>query len=264
MTSHAADQGSLLNQSWLQAIRLLIRWRRDRAVLMGSLLLPVFLLLLYQVVLGEQVRKVTGVDSLYGLVPFCAVLSALFGALGNAVGITMDRQSGLLSRMWVLPVHRASALTGRLTAEAARTLVGTVLITALGVMMGLRFKHGVAGALLYILTPSIMVVGFTALVIALVLRTTSPAVLTWIMGGTVTLAFVNPGTTPIGMFPEWLRPFVRYQPISPPIETMRSLAYDGPIVWPLAMTVLWTVAMLVAFVPVGLRGYRICAETSNL
>ena len=51
--------------------------------MMGSLLLPIFLLLLYQVVLGEQVRKVTGVDSLYGLVPFCSVLSALFGALVN-------------------------------------------------------------------------------------------------------------------------------------------------------------------------------------
>ncbi|WP_445160694.1 ABC transporter permease [Mycobacterium sp. Dal123C01] len=264
MTSRPAEQGSLLIQSWLQAVRLLLRWRRDRATMMGSLLLPIFLLLLYQVVLGEQVRKVTGVDSLYGLVPFCAVLSALFGALGNAVGITMDRQSGLLSRMWVLPVHRTSALTGRLTAEAARSLLGTVLITALGVAMGLRFTHGWVALLLYILIPSIMVVGFTAMVIALVLRTSSPAVLTWIMGGTVTLAFVNPGTTPIGMFPDWLRPFVRFQPISPPIETMRALAYGGPIVLPLAITVVWMIVMLAIFVPIGLRGYRICAETSNL
>jgi ABC-2 type transport system permease protein len=264
VTSRTADQGSLLTQSWLQAVRLLIRWRRDRATMMGSLLLPIFLLLLYQVVLGAQVRKVTGVDSLYGLVPFCSVLSALFGALGNAVGITMDRQSRLLSRMWVLPVHRASALTGRLTAEAVRALLGTVLITALGVAMGLRFTHGWVALLLYILIPSIMVVGFTAMVIALVLRTTSSAILTWIMGGTVALAFVNPGTTPIGMFPDWLRPFVRMQPISPPIEAMRALAYNGPIVWPLAMTVVWAIVLLAIFVPLALRGYRVCAESTAL
>ena len=164
-------QGSLLTQSWVQAGRLLTGWRRNRGLLIGSLVFPVCLLLGYEVVLGEQVRKVTGVDSVYGLVPLCAVLSALFGALSTSVGIMMERQLGLLSRMWVLPVHRASTLTGRLTAEAARALIGTVLITALGVTMGLRFTHGWPTALVYILIPSIVVVGFTALVMALAIRT---------------------------------------------------------------------------------------------
>lgn len=120
MTHRLAPHGSLLIQSWVQAGRLLLRWRRDQAVLMGSLLLPVFLLFVYKLVLGEQVHKVTGVDSVYGVVPMCAVISALFGSLGNSVGITMDRQSRLLSRMWVLPIHRASAISGWVIAEIAR------------------------------------------------------------------------------------------------------------------------------------------------
>ncbi len=255
-------QGSLLTQSWVQAGRLLTRWRRDRAVLMGSLIFPVCLLLVYEVVLGERVRKVTGVDSVYGLVPLCAVLSALFGALGGAVGITMERDSGLLSRMWVLPVHRASALTGRLTAEAVRALIGTVLITALGVAMGLRFTHGWPTALVYILIPSIVVVGFTALVMALAIRTNGRTVMTWLVGVTVSLAFLNPGTTPIGLFPDWLRPLVRVQPMSPPIETMWALAHGGPLVWPLAMTLLWTIVLLAVFIPIAVRGYRLAAESS--
>lgn len=262
MTSQPGMHGSLLTESWLQAGRLLVRWRRDRAVLMGSLLFPVFLLLLYQVVLGEHVRKVTGVDSLYGLVPMCAVLSALFGTLGNAVGITVDRQSGLLSRMWVLPVHRASALTGRLTAEAARALIGTVLITAIGVTMGLRFAHGWATVLVYILIPSIVAVGFTVLVMAVVIGNNGRSIMTWLVGATVTLAFVNPGTTPIGMFPERIRPFVRVQPISPPIEAMRALALGGPLVWPVTMTLLWAIVLLAVFIPLAVRGYRRAAESS--
>ena len=36
---------------------------------MGSLVFPICLLLAYNVVLGEQVHKVTGVESVYGLVP---------------------------------------------------------------------------------------------------------------------------------------------------------------------------------------------------
>lgn len=262
MTLGDARQSSLLTASWLQAGRLLKRWRRDRAVLMGSLLFPIGLLLLYEVVLGDQVQKVTGVDSTYGLVPVCAVLSAFFGTLGNSVGITLERQSGLLSRMWVLPVHRASALTGRFTAEAVRAFVGTVLITIVGLFFGLRFKQGWGAVLPYILIPSIVSVGFTALVMALVIRDNGRALRTWLVGGIIALAFVNPGITPIALFPEWLQPFVRLQPMSPPIEAMRGLALGGPLLLPLLMTVAWTVILLIVFTPLAIRGYRRAAETS--
>jgi ABC-2 type transport system permease protein len=255
-------QGSLLTQSWVQAGRFLTRWRRDRAVLMGSLLFPVCLLLVYQAVLGEQVHKVTGVESVYGLVPMCAILSALFGALGNSVGIAWERKSGMVSRMWTLPVHRASALTGRLTAEAVRALVGTVLITAIGVAMGLRFAHGWPTILVYILIPPIVAVGFTALVMALTIRFDVSSVMTLLTGGTVALAFVNPGTTPIGLFPEWLRPLVRLQPMSPPIQAMWGLAHDGPLMWPLALTLIWAIVLLAVFIPLGVAGYRFAAESS--
>ncbi|WP_245830407.1 ABC transporter permease [Mycobacterium numidiamassiliense] len=254
--------GSLLTQSWVQAGRLLIRWRRDRAVLMGSLVFPICLLLAYEVVLDQQVHKVTGVDSIYGLVPVCAVLSALFGSLGSAVGIAVERETGILSRLWVLPIHRASALTGRLMAEAVRALIGTVLITVLGVAMGLRFAHGWLAALLYILIPSMLVVGFTAVAMALAIRMNGRIVMTWLASVTVSLAFINPGTTPIGMFPDWLRPLVRVQPMSPPIQTMWALAHDGPIVWPLAMTILWAIVLLAVFMPIAVHGYRIAAESS--
>lgn len=257
-----ATQGSLLTQSWVQASRLLTRWRRDRPVLIGSLIFPVCLLFVYEVVLDQHVREITGVESVYGLVPMCAVLSALFGALGSATSIPGERASGLVSRMWVLPVHRASALTGRLTAEAARTLMGTILLTALGVAMGLRFSHGWPTALVYVLIPPIAVVGFTAVVMALAIRSNGPSVLTALMGGTAGLAFVNPGTTPIGLFPDWLRTLVRVQPMSPPIEAMRALAHGGPLMWPLAITLCWTVVLLAVFSPLAVHGYRLAAEAS--
>ena len=262
MKPQSGVQGSLLTQSWLQAGRLLTLWRRDRAVLIGSLVFPICLLLVYEVVLDERVRQITGADSVYGLVPVCAVLSALFGALGGAASISVERHVGLLSRMWVLPVHRASALAGRLTAEAVRAIIGTVLITALGVTMGLRFTHGWPAALIFVLIPSITVVGFTAMVMALAIRTNGRTAMTLLVGATFSLAFANPGTTPIGLFPDWLRPLVRVQPMSPPIEAMRAIAHDGPLVWPLALTLIWTIVLLAVFIPLAVRGYRLAAESS--
>ncbi|OBJ87881.1 hypothetical protein A9W96_24250 [Mycobacterium sp. 1245852.3] len=229
---------------------------------MGSLLLPVFLLFIYKIVLGEQVQKVTGVDSVYGIVPMCAVISGLFGSLGNSVGITMDRESRLLSRMWVLPIHRASAITGWIIAEVVRTFIGTVLITALGLAMGLRFLQGWPAAVLFLFVPSIVVTGFTALVMAMAIRKNGRTAMTWLLSATFALTFVNPGATPIKLFPDWAQPLIRMQPISPPIETMRSLAHGGPIVWPLTITLAWAVILLAVFMPVALRGYRLAAEAS--
>lgn len=263
MTHRHETAGSLLTQSWVQAGRLLTRWRRDQAVLMGSLLLPVCLLLVYQVVLGEQVRRVTGIPSVYGVVPLCAVLSALFGALGDSIGIQVDRQVNIISRMWVLPVHRASALNGFLIAETLRALVGTVLITAIGVVMGLRFTQGWPAALLFLLIPSIMVTGYAAVIMALAVRQNGLSIMSWLMGATVTLAFLNPGTTPIGQFPGWLQPVVRLQPMSPPIQAMRALAHGGPLFWPLVMTFMWTIALLAVFIPLAVRGYRQLAESCS-
>lgn len=255
-------QASLVAQSWVQAGRLLTEWRRERVVLVGSLIVPVCLLFVYVVVLDERVHKITGVESVYGLVPVCAVLSGVFGALSTSLGIAMERDSGMLSRMWVLPVHRASALTGRLTAEAVRALIGTALITALGLVMGLRFTHGWATAAVYVLIPPIMVVGFTALVMAIAIRTNGVALMTWLAAGTVALAFLNPGTTPIMLYPDWLRPFVRIQPMSPPIEAMWGLAHGGPLLRPLALTVFWALVLFAVFIPIAVRGYRSAAESN--
>lgn len=262
MAHRLETQGSLLTESWVQAGRLLLRWRRDQAVLMGSLLLPVFLLFCYQIVLGEQVHRVTGAQSVYGVVPMCAVISALFGSLGNSVGITMDRQSRLLSRMWVLPIHRASAITGWVMAEVVRALIGTTLITVIGLAMGLRFSQRWPAALLFLLVPSIVVTGFTALVMAMAIRNNGRAAMTWLLGITFALVFVNPGATPIKLFPHWAQPLIRMQPVSPPIETMRALAHGGPIAWQLEMTVAWAVVLVAVFIPVAVRGYRSAAEAS--
>ena len=253
-------EGSLLTQTWVHAGRLLTRWQRERAVMMASLVVPVCILLTYDAVLGERVHKLTGVPSVYGLVPVCAVLSAVLGALRTSEGIMLDRQLGLLTRMWVLPVHRASALTGRLTAEALRALIGTILITALGVALGLRFTHGWLAVMVFILIPPIVVAGFTALVMALAVRQARNA-MTLLAIVTVTLAFVNPGITPIGLFPDWLQTLVRVQPMSPPIEVMRALAHDGPLAWPLAMTLIWAIVLVTVFIPLAVRAFRRAAES---
>jgi ABC-2 type transport system permease protein len=254
---------TLALQSRLQAGRLLRGWTREPVVLIQSLIFPTFLLVVYSLVIGASVRNLTGGDSLYGLVPMCAVAGALFGAIGAGAAIPEERESGLLSRLWVLPVHRASALTGRLLAEATRATVGSIAITLVGVAIGLRFHEGWLAAVAFVLIPALMVVGFSTVIVAFGVKSNGKNIITGLSTVCFLLLFFNTGMVPVGVFPGWLQPFVKAQPMSPAIEAMRALADGGPTLWPVLQSVGWVVGLVAVFGPMAVRGYRAAAESGS-
>lgn len=254
---------TFISQSRLQAGRLLVRWTREPVVLIQALIFPTFLLVVYKLVIGESIANLTGSNSLYGLVPMCAIVGALFGAIGAGAALPDERESGLLSRLWALPVHRASALSGRLLAEAGRALVGSLAITAVGVAMGLRFARSWLGAIGFALVPVLMVIGFATVIVAVGVQAGGKNIITGLSTVCFLLLFFNSGMVPIDVFPGWLQPAVRAQPMSPAIEAMRGLAEGGPTLWPLLQSVAWVAGLLAVFGPIAVRGYRKAAEAGT-
>lgn len=262
MTADAPLRSSVAIESLLLARRLLTHWLRERIVPAQAVLFPTFLLIIYQLLVGKSMMRVTGMDSLYGVVPTCAVAGAMFGALASGLSIPLERDSGLLSRMWVLPINRASILTGRLLAEAARTVLASALITAVGISMGLRFNGGWFAVIPFILVPALVVVIFSAAVIAIAVRSKTGAPLIWLGAPAIAAVFSSSGTPPPEMLPGWMRPLIALQPMSPTIESMRALAHGEPALWPLLLTLVWAVGLGVVIGPLAVRGYRAAAESA--
>jgi ABC-2 type transport system permease protein len=260
MTADAPPRSSLAAESLLFAGRLFTHWRRAPTVPIQALLFPTFLLITYKLLVGKSIVRITGTDSLYGLVPMCAVAGAMFGALGAALLIPEERDSGLLSQLWVLPVNRASALVGRLLAEAARTLVGAALITAVGVGLGLRFEGGWLAVIPFVLVPVLVVIVFSTAVIAIAVRSKSSAVLFWLAVPSITLVFSSSGIPPVEMLPSWMQPLIPLQPMAPMIESMRALAQGGPALGPLLLSLVWVLGLAAIVGPLAVRGYRVAAE----
>lgn len=258
--SYVPSLTAFVSHSASEAGRLLRRWRRDPIVAVQALFFPAFLLIVYKLLIGKAVLAVTGHDSLYGLVPMCAVVGAVFGTLGAGLALPAERESGVLTRLWVQPVHRASTVAGRLVAEAARTTASAVVLTIFGVALGLRFSYGWIAALAFVLVPVAISAGMATLVIAIAARADGKAMVTWLGAGCVLLLFLNTGVAPAGVFPGWLQPVVRFSPISPTIEAMRALAEGGPVLSPLWQAALWAGVLVAVFAPVAVRGYRAAAE----
>jgi ABC-2 type transport system permease protein len=61
------------------------------------------------------------------------------------------------------------------------------------------------------------------------------------------LIVLSTGMAPADAFPDWLHPFVSYQPVSQVTETLRGLADGNVADGNLATTLVWCIGMLVLF-----------------
>lgn len=252
---------TLLDQTLVEAGRLVRRWPREQEVLTSTLILPILLLLMYELVLDKVLTGTSGADAIYGFVPMIAITGAMYGAMGTGLSLHAERESGLLRRFWVLPVHRSAGLLGRLLAECVRTLAGTVVIVALGVALGLRFHQGPWAAVGSVLIPVLLIPGISTLVITVGVSRAGDKVVQLFSAVTLLGLFFNSGFVPVGNYPAWLQPVVRAQPMSCAIEAMRNLTLGGPIAAPILQTLAWSAGLATVFGALAVRGIRTAAQS---
>jgi ABC-2 type transport system permease protein len=260
MTVEPAPRTSLLTESAVFASRHFTQWRRNPVIPLQSLFFPTILLVVYYLLVSKSMTRLTGGDSLEIVVSMCALAGGFSGALAAGLSIPGERDGGLLSRFWVQPIHRASAVTGMLLAEAARTLLATVLITVVGLILGLRFHGGLVAALLFIAIPVLWVTVYATVIITVALRFQSRAILTWLSTFSLGAVFGSAGVVPMDLIPTWLQPLVRAQPLSPTIEAMRDLARGEPVGHSLMWTLVWIAVVGIGAGAFAVRSYREAAQ----
>ncbi|MBF6158653.1 ABC transporter permease [Nocardia cyriacigeorgica] len=246
----------LVPHTLIQTRRLLLRWWRDPLTLMQSLLFPALLLVMLQTVLGRQISAFSGASALYGSVPMVALVGVMSGSLAGAITLGRERDAGLLARFWVLPVHRASGLAARILAEGVRLLTCTVVLFAVGVVLGFRFEQGFAAAVALLGVPLLFGLAFATAVTTVAVFGARTAVVEAISLGSSMMMFFSTGFVPLAAYPGWARPIVEYQPMSHAINAMRGLSLGGPVREPLLATLAWSVGAIVVFAVPAAVGYR--------
>ena len=210
---------------------------------------------------SKSMTRLTGSDSL-DVVVSCALAGGMQGALAAALSIPDERDNGLLSRFWMMPVHRASALSGILLAEAARTAVATVVITSVGLVLGLRFQAGVLAALLFILIPVLWVSVYALIVIVVALHFQSRAVLTWFSTFSLGAVFGSSGIAD-GDLPDVDATAHPLSTVVADDRGMRALTREGFAAWPLLWTFVWIAGIGLFAGMSAVRSYRTAAQSGG-
>ncbi|MFZ2238589.1 MAG: ABC transporter permease [Gordonia amarae] len=244
--------------SMVLAGRQFLIWAREPFTTAQSILMPALSMVLIKVVMGDTIGRATGLNSVYGSVPMIILVGSMFGSMATALRLNQESTAGLLSRLYVMPIHRGADLTARIVAELVRILVTTVVLLGVGYLLGFRFAEGVWTVFGLIGVAVLYGTSFSVFIIALAVNSRPGASMVhYVSLLSTVLMFFNSGFTPVDMYPEWLQPIVEYQPMSPAIDVMRGLALgDRPIAHKLVIVFIWSAIMIVLFIYPAIRGYR--------
>ena len=241
--------------------RQLLVWVRDRTTLLQTLFFPAMSMIMFKVVLGDAIGKATGQNSAFGTVPLVVLVGAMFGSLAGGVRLQSERKTGLLTRLYALPVHRGADLSARIITELARILLGTIILTSFGMIIGWRFNQGILPSLGIFAVALLFGAAFSTMVLAMALSSSGLPLVPIISLVSSLFMFFNSGFSPISAYPAVLRPIVANQPMTCAIDAMRALAVGGDLGSSLWKTFAWAIGALLLFSYPAMRGYRKAAAS---
>ncbi len=142
LTIPARDSATMLGREFKHTVRFPL-------LLVGSILVPVVLLLLFVYILGGPIGHGLG-DAARGapyidfLVPGILVITVAAGSGTTAINVCTDMTGGIFDRFRTMAVSRGALLTGHVGGYVLRTLVTTTVVTGVALLVGFRAQASVA------------------------------------------------------------------------------------------------------------------------
>ena len=224
----------LLSDTWYLFVRYMKKLVRTPILLFFSLFQPIIFLLLFTQLFSQfsnipGFAVATGTDN-YGLFATAGILlqNAFGSALQSGNSIVQDIDAGFLQKMLVTPVSRYAILLGRLTSDAFRVVIQSIIILGLAYLLGYTAVTGFPGILLMLLTIAFFGLAWSGISLAIGMKTRSSETV-FAIGGFITfpLLFLSTALMPTSFLPGWINDVSMFNPISYTVNAIRVLMING-------------------------------------
>lgn len=248
---------SMVQDTWTMAKRSLRHTTRSMDTIITVVITPIAMMLMFVYVFGSSFEKsLGGVKYIDFITPAIIIMTVVSGIAYAAVRLSMDLQKGIINRFKTMPVAPSSILGGHAMSSALSNLFSSFLVMLIALLIGFRTSAGIAEWSM-----------FLGLTVLFTLATTWLAILMGLFAKTMEgagafsyillfLIFLSSGFTPVDNMHPALRWFAENQPMTPIIETMRSLLTNGSIGDSAGMAIAWCVGLLVVSYVLALRVYK--------
>jgi oleandomycin transport system permease protein len=246
---------------WRQAVilarRSLIKTWRTPEALVDVTLQPIIFLALFTYVFGGAIAHGSQHAYLIFLLPGLLGQTIAMASVSLGQNLNTDIQKGVFDRFRSLPISRSAPLIGGMLADLVRYLVLFVVMISVGMVMGYRVSTGWTGVVgaLALAMGFAFCFGWISVYIGMIART--PGAVQGIMFLLIfPLAFGSNTFVSTETMPGWLQAFVKVNPISQLVSSVRGLMTGGPVAGHVGWTLLWMAGLLVVFAPLAVRAYR--------
>ncbi len=188
--------------------------------------------LLWLTVFGQavaQARLLSGQeDYLTFMAPGILAQSVMFTSIFYGLAIIWERDAGILQKILVLPVPRASFVTGKALGAGLRALLQAAVVVAVALLLSVRFHLDLLTLVSCTLAVLLGAGVFASLsmLLATLLKTRER-----FMGIgqvlTMPLFFASNAIYPIHLMPSWLQVFAQVNPLTYLVELLRDALVDG-------------------------------------
>ena len=188
------------------------------------------------------------------VLPAMVVQAMLFGALTTTDRAAWDKISGISARMRTLPISPYTPLMARM----AYCLIRGVLAVAASVLgayfFGFRLTSGFGYAAAFVVMALTLTLALSLGADAIGNKAARTEVASQLLlVPQVLLVMLSTGLAPVDAFPEWLHPFVQYQPVSQIIETLRGFTIGQVETGNVVTSLAWCLGLLVVFGAIAVR-----------
>jgi ABC-2 type transport system permease protein len=258
----------MLRDGWTITRREFGHVRRDPGQLIAAVIFPAIMVLLFGYVFGSAIKVPGGGGYREYLMPGLFAMSAIAGVMASALLISKDVAEGVMDRFRSMPMARSAVPFGRTAADLLGAAIGVAIMAVIALLVGWRAHHGMAATL-------------TAFGLILLLRYAVSWIGVWV-GLSVTpqtadslvplvfpVSMISNSFVPTAGMPAWLRLLAEWNPVSALVAACRELfgnptvldaAASLPLRHPVAMTIGWSLLILLVFVPLSTRRHQAAAR----
>lgn len=247
---------SLISASITQGWRALLKIKHVPEQLFDVTIFPIMMTLMFTYLFGGALAGSTK-EYLQFFLPGILVQSIVFITMYTGVGLNVDHEKGVFDRFRSLPIWHPSAIVGPLLGDAVRYSIASAVIVVLGLILGFRPDGGVVGVVGGVVLLLIFAFSLSWIwtLFGLILRTEKS-----VMGVSMMLLFPltfasNIFVSPTTM-PGWLEAFVKVNPISWLVTSVRGLMHGNADGADIVKTLVASAVLVAIFAPLTMRAYR--------
>ncbi|MBS4201121.1 ABC transporter permease [Bacillus sp. FJAT-49732] len=224
--------------------RSLLHSLRNVDALIMAIVLPIILMLMFTYVFGGAIDP-SGQYVNY-VVPGIILLCAGFGSSSTAFDVATDMTNGIIDRFRTMPIRSMNVITGHVVASLARNLLATGVVIIIALLVGFRPTGSIFEWFAAVGVIALFILTITWLFAAIGLVASSPAAASGYGFVILFLPYLSSAFVPTITMPKWLQGVAENQPITPIIETIRSLLVGGEVANQIWWAIGWCFLILIA------------------